>query len=100
LNNLRNFAVACCAEDGSELTLSDILVFWTGAEVLPPCGFESALTVQFYSQETSGAYKLRRLPSSSTCGLILWLPRDVDDPDCLWSMLVDAVKLSAGFGKI
>ena len=49
------------------------------------------------------------LPTGSWCALfaviqhlamILRLPRNVSEPDILWQMLVDAVKMSAGFGKI
>ena len=78
------------------MSLSDLLVFWTGADRVPPCGFDHPLEIQFYSQEAGD----RRLPSSSTCALILWLPRNINDPDMLWGMLVDALTMSAGFGKI
>lgn len=79
----------------SQLRLADILTFWTGADTVPPCGFNSQLTVSFYDPGED-----RRLPSSSTCSLTLWLPRGVDDPDILWALLLDAVHMSAGFGKI
>jgi len=61
--------------------MADILVFWTGASALPPCGFSDMLHIQFYDRPENEA---RRLPSASTCALILWLPRNVDDPDVLW----------------
>jgi len=87
---------AVCTEDDSELSLADLLAFWTGADTVPPCGFDASLNVCFFPQEAT----CRRLPSSSTCSLTLWLPRDVGDPECLWALLFDAVKLSAGFGRI
>jgi len=84
------------AEINSELLLKDILAFWTGADRVPPCGFDSDLKIDFYSVSDGE----RRLPSASTCSLTLNLPRDVGDPDILWLLLIDAVKMSAGFGKM
>jgi len=86
----------CVSAANSELSLADLLTFWTGADCIPPNGFGAVLQIQFYPQHHSE----RRLPSASTCALILWLPRGIDDPDTLWGLLTDAVKLSAGFGKI
>jgi len=77
--------------------MADILVFWTGASALPPCGFSDMLHIQFYDRPENEA---RRLPLASTCALILWLPRNVDDPDVLWQLILDAISLSAGFGKL
>jgi len=73
-----------------------MFAFWTGADIIPQSGFEQQLKIEFYPQEAD----VRRLPSSSTCVMFLWLPRDVSEPDILLQMLVDAVKMSAGFGKI
>jgi len=84
------------SETNSKLELSDILSFWTGADSIPPIGFSHNLSVQFYSQEP----KQRRLPSASTCSMVLWLPRNVGEPDTLWDLLTDAIRMSAGFGKI
>ena len=84
-------------EVNSQLRLSDILALWTGADVVPPCGFDRQLTVEFYDPEIS---ERRRLPSASTCSLTLRLLRNVHDPDILWSLLMDAVQMCAGFGKI
>jgi len=84
------------SETNSELQLADILSFWTGADSIPPIGFAHKLHLQFYSQERSE----RRLPSASTCAMVLWLPRNVGEPDTLWKLLTDAVSMSAGFGKI
>jgi len=83
--------------NSSGLKLSDILVFWSGADRVPPGGFEHKLQLQFYSRTCN---EQRRLPSSSTCALILWLPRDCREPDDLMEMLKDAVTMSAGFGKV
>ena len=80
----------------SILHLEDVRTFWTGAGRVPPCGFDKRLTIEFYSMEIGQ----RRLPSSSTCALIIWLPRNVADPDTLWSLLNNAMTMSACFGKI
>jgi len=85
------------AETTSQLALSDILQFWTGADALPPCGFPSRLELCIYSR---GLDETRRLPSASTCALVLWIPRDVDDPEVMRQMLIDSISLSAGFGKV
>jgi len=79
------------------LKLPDILTFWTGADGIPPGGFGQMLQLQFYSR---GSDERRRLPSASTCSLILWLPRDCSDPEDFMSMIKDAVNMSAGFGKV
>jgi hypothetical protein len=42
----------------------------------------------------------RRLPSSTTCSMTLWLPRDVSEPNDLTKMMIDSIELSAGFGKL
>jgi len=50
------------------------MVFWTGADREPPCGFGGQLRVDFYDRDENES---RRLPSASTCSLTLWLPRNV-----------------------
>ena len=66
--------------DESEMTISiqNILVFVTGADDIPPLGFDSPAEVHFsgdtYKQEM-------RLPSASTCGPSLYLPFCLSDPD-------------------
>lgn len=81
---------------GATVTLPQLMAFWTGAEAVPPMGFEKDLTVEFNSQQKS----VKRLPTSSTCSLILWLPRGVGDPDDLCDIVKEAVHNSAGFGFI
>jgi len=83
-------------EVNSGLSLGELLAFWTGADEVPPCGFEDYLQIQFFSCTGSE----RRLPTASTCSLVLWLPRNISEPQCMWSLLYDAVNMSGGFGKI
>ena len=91
-----NGAVLLFPELHSELQLADILAFWTGADSIPPTGFQHQLRLQFYSSVPD----VRRLPSASTCAMIMWLPRNVGEPDAMWQLLCDAINMSAGFGKL
>ena len=85
-----------CTEANAVVSLEDVLQFWTAARKVPPCGFDNKLSIQFYPS-VSG---IRRFPSSSTCGPILWLPRGADDPDDFKELMTMAIKESHGFGKI
>lgn len=85
-------------EEGcNPITLKDLLAFWTGADSIPPGGFDEKLKVDFFSLDDTGP---GRLPSASTCSLTIWLPRGIENPDTMLDMLTDAYQLSGGFGKI
>ncbi|XP_022107157.1 uncharacterized protein LOC110988173 isoform X2 [Acanthaster planci] len=84
------------AEEKDEVTLEKILEFWTGAGKPPPAGFNHKLHIQFFSQETG----VRRLPSSSTWAMVLWLPRGVEDPQQFQAMMTNAILETQGFGKM
>ncbi|XP_053409191.1 G2/M phase-specific E3 ubiquitin-protein ligase-like isoform X2 [Mercenaria mercenaria] len=80
-------------EDGdSEVTFSEILVFVTGSDHIPPCGFSKLIDVDFYTIEG-------RLPSTSTCALQLWLPR-VTDPGMITTTMVRVLTGYYGFLKV
>ena len=79
----------------SEVTLADVLMFWTGAEAIPPGGFPLRPTLAFYSQDQGN-----RLPSSSTCGLYLWVPRGCSGVDDFLKMMTFVLKNTYGFGKL
>ncbi|WAR27490.1 G2E3-like protein, partial [Mya arenaria] len=53
------------------------------------------IEIMFYDQEDG----VTRLPSVSTCGLQMWLPRGVGEPDTISSFIQTAVKGSQGFHK-
>ena len=78
------------------LTLEELLVFVAGAERIPLCGFEKQIEILFYDMEEG----VRRLPSVSTCGLQVWLPRGVGDRDNFSTLIQTAVKDSEGFHKV
>lgn len=80
----------------SPVTFADLLVFVTGADCIPPLGFPVQCTVSFYSQEEGS----RRLPSSSTCALTLYLPRGVTEENDFRALMSDSLTGSYGFGKV
>ena len=61
----------------------DLLQFVTGSKVPPPAGFESRISIDFYTQE--GGEK--RLPHSSTCALVINLPRGLSSEEELQTLL-------------
>ncbi|KAL3988970.1 hypothetical protein ACER0C_013288 [Sarotherodon galilaeus] len=77
-------------------TFEELLVFITGADLLPPLGFPQSCNIDFYDQEPG----MRRIPYASTCSLSLYLPRGVADEDQFKDLMNDALKGSLGFGKV
>jgi HECT-domain (ubiquitin-transferase) len=82
--------------DESPVNWSKLLVFWTGADAPPPLGFATKLKICFYTAIDGE----RRLPTSSTCGMVLFLPRGMSEPEQLSEMLTYAVANSGGFGLL
>lgn len=78
-----------------DVHLSDLLVFVTGADAIPPLGFDRKIKVEFYDVTE----EVRRLPSSSTCALTLHLPRGIADTAEFKEMLLQSLKEGHGFGK-
>ena len=89
---------------GDPMTLSDILIFWTGSSCEPPLGFPMPaivddrqqppcrpLGIDFYEDEG-------RLPYSSTCAMRLYLPKGVSEAK-FRELLIRALTECAGFGK-
>ena len=84
-------------EDGEEkklpLTLSDILVFATGAAHVPPMGWSEHPYIEF---KTSCD-----LPSASTCSNRLYIPTTHwEDYDTFKYKFVFAVNCAVGFGQV
>ena len=79
------------------VTLEMLLIFWTGAEKVPPMGFGDKLKLAFYIMGGE-----RRLPSASTCYKQLQLPRDIDTSDetAFFDIMITAILESQGFGKV
>ena len=77
------------------VTLDNLLVFVTGADAVPPLGFDDKISVRFYDQEPN----TRRLPWASTCALELYLPRGPKESDSFNGILLQALQECQGFGK-
>lgn len=69
-------------------------MFVTGADKIPPLGFETKL-IQFFDKEMG----VTRFPFASTCALELWLPRGVHTQDEFDHLISQALFQSFGFGK-
>jgi hypothetical protein len=78
-----------------DLTLEDLLVFITGADAVPPLGFESPLTIEFYDMEKN----VRRLPHASTCSMSLSIPRGIEGPMEFKELMCAALLGCFGFGR-
>ena len=72
-----------------EIGLGDILSFFTGAENIPPLGFE-AVTLNFSPDNP--------YPTSSTCGLCLTLPTKYYNYNTFKENFVFAMQNHGGFG--
>lgn len=73
------------------ITLEDILVFVTGADHLPPLGFEDILTLKF--DHSTG------FPLASTCSLTLSLPTRFSEYQEFRKAVIEGVVSGFGFGR-
>lgn len=78
-----------------DITFEEILIFATGADSVPPLGFPRECEIQFYDQEPGS----QRIPYSSTCALVLYLPRGITEETDFKELMLLALKCSFGFGK-
>ena len=74
------------------LRLEDLLAFTTGAEKIPPTGFDDILRIMFLEDSM--------LPKASTCGLCLFLPLKQKSYDQFKACMVEGVVSGYGFGNI
>lgn len=87
--------IFCCVlfSDGkSSVTLGQILIFLTGADEPPPCGFIATPQLCFCDME--------RLPEASTCSLTLTLSRSYKDYALFKEKMDFAISNGYGFGKL
>ena len=79
-------------EDGSDnliiIQLHHVLQFATGADVVPPMGFDRDPEICFSGELTD---KELRLPSASTCAPTLYLPLVLSDPDVFCEKMDTAI---------
>lgn len=78
------------------MQIKDVLQFISGADCVPPLGFEKKFIICFYDQEKG----ITRLPFASTCALQLSLPRGAEDESTFTTLMTSAIFGSAGFGKV
>lgn len=78
-----------------DLSLNDLLIFITGADSIPPLGFDDLIFIAFYDQED----QVKRLPYASTCSLSLYLPRAFEDAQEFKHLMSMALIHGVGFGK-
>jgi len=74
--------------------LQDLLMFITGADRIPPLGFQGLIKVGFYTKTM-----VQHFPTISTCDLWLWPPRGMSDPEEFQNLTEEAVLGSHGIGK-
>ena len=82
--------------DWFPVSLEAILTFVTGADVVPPAGFNEYIKIKFFSQVKTE----KRLPYCSTCFLEFYIPRNVQSYQEMEEMLLQAFQDCHGFGKI
>lgn len=75
------------------MQIKDVLQFITGADCIPPMGFDKKIILCFYDKEGN------RLPYASTCALQLLLPRGHEDETSFSHMMTEVIFGSYGFGK-
>jgi len=72
---LKHFICFIFSESSSEIHLSQLLSFWTGADEIPPLGFHKKLEINFVNDK-------KRLPVAHTCDLSIELAKG-EEPDDL-----------------
>ncbi|KAJ7380681.1 hypothetical protein OS493_007047 [Desmophyllum pertusum] len=82
--------------DQGTVPLTKILEFSTGADAVPPLGFDKKIDIMFFNQESG----LRRYPYASTCALNMFLPRAVESFKDFEELITQAIFDTCGFTKI
>ena len=72
-----------------DVGLQDVLIFFTAAEKIPPCGFDCAGTLAFNDDIC---------PTASTCSLLLTLPSKYDTYSEFKTNFIYALCNYGGFG--
>lgn len=74
------------------MSLKDILMFLTGSDEVPPCGFDVKPVLQFT--------ECNRMPESSTCSITLTLSLVHSDYEVFKDKMDFAIPNGYGFGRI
>lgn len=89
---------ACTLDTITEhMQVKDVLQFITGADYIPPMGFDHNLLIRFYDQDLQEGGK--QFPYASTCALQLFVPRGIEDPSRFEEMMKESIFGSVGFDK-
>ncbi len=77
--------------ENRSLTLEDFLTFVSGANRIPPTGFEKLITIDF---NDTFLY-----PTASTCRLTMYLPTKFDTYSDFKSAMIEGLVSGFGFGQ-
>ena len=81
----------------ADILFEDIVIFITGARVVPPLGIPKKITVSFIHECPTGC---RCKLTVSTCALKLLLPSHYQTREDMKKATLDSIKLSNGFDTI
>ncbi|KAJ8046169.1 G2/M phase-specific E3 ubiquitin-protein ligase [Holothuria leucospilota] len=84
------------SDDGGATGLHHVLRFVSGADSIPPTGFDKQVDIHFFTP-VSG---LKNYPTASTCGLEIHLPRGVSDEASFCQIMMEAILDSPGMYKV
>ena len=96
LKMFKNLITAGIHGEEKEVTLTDLLVFATGAATIPPLGFSPQPMMEFLHPGDEEYEAQKDMPTSNTCALILRIPilRDYED---LKEVMVNALEMCTTF---
>lgn len=85
--------------EGSQLGLKDLLRFATGADAVPPLGFNPNPTLRFIHKEDlpMNEHHMAEFPRSNTCGLELRLPVAINSYDIFKTRMQTAMEMLTTF---
>lgn len=92
-NSILNCFKYSGASNQEEISLEDIMIFYSGTDKMPPLGFLHKLTLEFNNDNI--------YPTASTCTLTLVLPtKYYMDYDSFKNSMYVGLKYHGGFGTI
>ena len=82
------------SEGEARLRFADILMFATGADAIPPCGFDPSPTLEFLPSSPSAMY-----PTANTCSNVLCILIIHDEYEKFKETIEFAMLNAVGFGQ-
>ena len=83
-----------CLDGEIGCTLNDVLIFFSGANCVPPLGFEEQPSLLFVHRDTA------MFPTASTCDLQLRLPAQYNQYKDFREAMILGVQGNDGFGGV